>query len=222
MSFFELYDYYRYVVWSSDNEFISNDYISDIDFYLYNLLDENKKLEINDIDGYFSLIVTFRDPNILPKIANQVFNILQKKITELKIKSYELILEDAKNNLSEKKIEFDEIQTRVADFKDKNQTVSSKRFNNQLFMLENEFNLKYADYTELLNKVEEAKLEISKNTPLFMIIKEPTIPKTRFYPKRKQIVVLWTFIGFVISFLFIQFKTYLKLISEKNKNTKNN
>ena len=33
-------------------------------------------------------------------------------------------------------------------------------------MLENEFNLKYAVYTELLNKVEEAKLEISKNTPL--------------------------------------------------------
>ena len=41
------------IVWSSDNEFISNDYISDIDFYLYNILDENIKLEINDIDIIF-------------------------------------------------------------------------------------------------------------------------------------------------------------------------
>ena len=36
-----------------------------------------------------------------------------------------------------------------------------------------------------------------------MIIKEPTIPKTRFYPKRKQIVVLWTLS--VLSFHFYLF-----------------
>ena len=51
-------------------------------------------------------------------------------------------------------------------------------------MLENEFNLKYAVYTELLNKVEEAKLEISKNTPLFMIIKNQLYLKLDFILKK--------------------------------------
>jgi LPS O-antigen subunit length determinant protein (WzzB/FepE family) len=47
--------------------------------------------------------------------------------------------------------------------------------------------------------LEQAKLQVAKDTPIFSTIKPVTIPTEKSAPKRSLILVIWAFFGFVVS-----------------------
>ena len=63
--------------------------------------------------------------------------------------------------------------------------------------------------TELSKQVEQVKLQVSKDTTVFSTIKEAVIPIKRTSPKRTQLVIIFGFIGLVISTGFILTKDIL-------------
>ena len=73
------------------------------------------------------------------------------KIIELKIKSSKEFLSFVQKILILKK-RFLKIQDKLAKFKDNNQMISSSVFNNELFILQNKFNLIQNVYTELVRQ----------------------------------------------------------------------
>ena len=52
---------------------------------------------------------------------------------------------------------------------------------------------------QLASSVEQAKLQVNKDTPVFTVIEPVTVPFERSAPKRSLIVVIWTFLGLVLS-----------------------
>jgi LPS O-antigen subunit length determinant protein (WzzB/FepE family) len=52
---------------------------------------------------------------------------------------------------------------------------------------------------QLASQVEQAKLQVNKDTPVFTTIKPVTIPFERSAPKRSLIVITFLFLGFVLS-----------------------
>ena len=59
---------------------------------------------------------------------------------------------------------------------------------------------------ELSKQVEQNKLQVSKDTPVFSIVKEATMPIKRSSPKRAQMVLITGFIGFILSAVFVIIK----------------
>ena len=51
----------------------------------------------------------------------------------------------------------------------------------------------------MASQVEQAKLQVNKDTPVFTTIKPVTIPYERSAPKRSQIVIIFGLLGFVLS-----------------------
>ena len=47
--------------------------------------------------------------------------------------------------------------------------------------------------------MEQAKLQVNKDTPVFTTIKPVTIPFERSAPKRSLIIITFLFLGFVLS-----------------------
>ena len=86
---------------------------------------------------------------------------------------------------------------------------------NEKSKLEAEFQIINSVVTELSKQVEQAKLQVSRDTPVFSTI----IPTGRISPKRKQIVVIYGFIGFIISTGFILIKDPLLNIFNNIKST---
>ena len=73
--------------------------------------------------------------------------------------------------------------------------------------------------TELSKQVEQAKLQVTKDTPVFSTIKEAIIPIQRTSPKRKQLVLIFGFIGFSIACIYILIaETLIKIINEIKHN----
>ena len=78
-----------------------------------------------------------------------------------------------------KKVEFDSLQNELALFKDSNLNIIDSRFQNSLQKLESEFNIVSSVYQELSKQVEQSKLQVSKDTPIFSVIKPATVPNVR-------------------------------------------
>ncbi len=167
-------------------------------------------INVNKKDGFVtinSIMPIAEYSAVVTKLSREI---LQNIIIENKIETARQNLNFSKNQLSEKKLEFDEIQSKLAYYSDSNLNTVNSFVINEKDKLEAEFEIISAVVTELSKQVEQAKLQVTKDTPVFSTIKEAIIPNKRTSPKRTQLVIIFGFIGFVVSCLFIIIKDPIK------------
>jgi uncharacterized protein involved in exopolysaccharide biosynthesis len=104
------------------------------------------------------------------------------------------------------------LQDERAVFVDKNINISSSLFQNKLNRLDSEVNISESIVQQLASQVEQAKLQVNKDTPVFTTIKPVTIPFKRTAPKRSLIVIGFALMGLVLSIGFVLSKEPAKEI----------
>lgn len=204
-------DYYNL----EDNQNKSNSsplYISELDNNCFKIISDMIMIKNNESDGSVTITTSMPNAEYSAVVANISKEILQQIIIENKIESAKQNLDFSKNQLDEKKKEFDKIQSKLSYFKDSNLNLVNSLIIDEQNKLEAEFQIINAVVTELSKQVEQAKLQVTKDTPVFSTIREATIPILRSSPKRKQIVLVYTLIGFFIASLFILVKDFISNI----------
>ena len=202
-----------------DNEIISELHISKLDEACYEIIDNLISIEVNIKDGFITLSATTGNAEYSTILTKNSKEILQKIIIDFKIESAQQNLIFSQNQLAEKRLIFDEIQSKLAYFTESNQNSVNSFVNNQKNKLEAEFGIINAVVTELSKQVEEAKLQVTKDTPVFSTIKEAVVPNLRSSPKRKQIVIIFTFVGFIFSIFYSLLFNPLKNLINEIKNS---
>ena len=173
--------------------------VSQEDQALFYAIEGVLSLSINDKEGFITISFTDNDKNIAAQITQIAQTLLQKKIIEFKNKSSKEMLDFAMKQYSEKKTSYEKLQDERAVFVDKNINISSSLFQNKLSRIESEVNISASIVQQLASQVEQAKLQVNKDTPVFTTIKPVTIPFERSAPKRSQIVLIFGFLGLVLS-----------------------
>ena len=179
---------------------------------LFKTLSGMLSLSVNAKEGFVNLSASMGDPLICAIVAKGAQEILQKSVIDYKIKSASELLTFNQKQLDLKKIEFDSLQNKLALFKDSNLNIIDSRFENRLSGMEAEFGIVNAVYQELSKQLEQSKLQVSKDTPVFSVIQPVTIPNVRSAPKRSLMVLIYTFIGFVLGCGFVLTKGPLSQI----------
>ena len=87
-----------------------------------------------------------------------------------------------------------------------NKNIKSDLFLNQFSRIESEYNLSENIYNELALNKEKIAIDVRKNTPIFTVIKPVVIPNDRFEPKRSIIVLIYSFLGIIISSFWVLIK----------------
>ena len=129
--------------------------------------------------------------------------ILQTIVINTKIKRAKENLNFTQEQLNLKKIEFDEIQNKIAYFEDSNLNIINSKYRNELNKLRAEFQIINSVYTELSKQLEQSKLQVNQDTPVFSIVKEASMPVLRSSPKRTQIVLICGVLGLFISVIYV-------------------
>ena len=173
--------------------------ITEEDKDLFQILENNLSLSINEKEGFITISFTDNNKNVAAQITQISQNLLQEKIIEFKNKSSKEMLDFAMKQYSDKKESYEKLQDERAVFVDKNINISSSLFQNKLSRLESEVNISASIVQQLASQVEQAKLQVNKDTPVFTTIKPVTIPFERSAPKRTLIVITFLFLGFVLS-----------------------
>jgi uncharacterized protein involved in exopolysaccharide biosynthesis len=80
----------------------------------------------------------------------------------------------------------------------------------KLLQLQADYDLAFSVYSELAKQLETQQLQVKKDTPLFTVLKPVTIPNEKSAPKRALILVVYLFLGFVLSLGVVLGKKYWK------------
>jgi len=180
--------------------------VSQEDKELFDIISDALSLSINDKEGFITISFTDNNKNVAAQLTQISQNLLQEKIIEFKNKSSKEMLDFALKQYSEKKESYETLQDERAIFVDKNINISSSLFQNKLSRLESEVNISESIVQQLASQVEQAKLQVNKDTPVFTTIKPVTIPFARSAPKRSQIVIIFLSLGFLFSCSYVLLK----------------
>jgi len=186
--------------------------VSEEDFALFEKLNEVFFLSINDKEGFITISFTDENKMVSAQITKIAQSLLQEKIIQYKVKSSNELLDFTMRQYNEKKSAFEKLQDTRAIFIDKNLNISSSLYQNKLSRIESELTIAQTVVQQLASQVEQAKLQVNKDTPVFTTIKPVTIPFERSAPKRSLIVIVFCFLGLVLSIGYILVKEPAKQI----------
>lgn len=193
-------------------------FVSEFEENCFKILSNIISVNVNDKDGFVSISSSMPVAEYSAILANTAKQILQKIIIEYKIESAKQNLKFIENQLFEKKIEFDKIQAKLSYFKDSNLNLVNSSILDQQDKIEAEAEIINAVVTELSKQVEQAKLQVTKDTPVFSTIKEAVVPNQRTSPQRTKLVITFTIIGIFISTIYFVNKDFVSKIFKEIKN----
>ena len=176
------------------------------DEQLSNYLKELVTINVDTKEGFITLTYQDKDPQIAAIVALNAQTLLQEEVINFKIKNAQELLTFTEGLNAEKKMSFEALQDELATFRDQHQNISSGLFENKLNRLESELAIARSVYEELSKQVEQARIQVSKDTPIFTIIDPVVIPNQRTSPKRTLIVIIWAFLGLIMGLTYILLK----------------
>jgi len=177
-------------------------FISEYENSLFNLIKDVVSISVNQKDGFVTISANMPNSEFAANTCINAREILQKTVIDNRIKSAKQKLEYSEKQLASKRIEFEEVQNKLAYFNDSNLNLVTSSVINKRDKLEAEFQIINAVMIELSKQVEQRKLQVSEDTPVFSIIKEASMPVIRSSPKRTQMVLIFGFIGLLTSILY--------------------
>ena len=189
---------------------------------LTELLLEQLSMEVNDKDGYISLSTTMPEARAAAELTQKAQELLEQYVIDFKIEKSSSELDFIKNRYQEKEQEFQKIQQKLAVYTDRNQNVNSARAKMELMLLQSEYDLAYGVYSELAKQLETQQLKVKEDTPIFTILQPVFVPLEKTGPKRSLILIIYTFLGFVLSIGYLLVKEPIQNIIKEIRSTKEN
>jgi len=178
-------------------------FLSEEDFNLITSFKEKFRIELNEKEGFIKVIATDKSAFISTQLVQIVTKNLQSKIIELRTNKIKERLEYSKEQYELKQGEFDFLQKKLAEFKDSNKNISTASFMSELQKLESEFLLQQNILMTLASEFNNNKIKLNKDTPIFSVIDEVSVPNNRSEPKRSLLVMIYVFLGLILSISFI-------------------
>ena len=192
-------------------------FVSEYEDELFDVINDIVSISVNQKDGFITISANMPNSEYAANTCVNARDILQKIVINSRIQSAKQKLEYSEKQLASKRIEFEETQNKLAYFNDSNLNLVTSSVINEREKIEAEFQILNAVMIELSKQVEQRKLQVSEDTPVFSILKEASMPVRRSSPKRTQMVLIFGFIGLTVSTLYTVVKSPIaQILKELN------
>ncbi len=190
-----------------------------LDKYQRGALSEMREMivvEEDPIYGTIELSCYAESPEQAATLASKAVELLQKIITEYKTKRARLSLNFIEERYSETMSDYEKIREQFYAYKDSHRDMISERVDIAYQKLSDEYNISYSLLKTLSSQMEQAKMTLMENTPVFSVVEPVVMPKEKDSPSAKWHLVLGVFLGgfFGIGWLLMQL-AWWQLFNEK-------
>jgi len=172
-------------------------------------LESQVSLAVNAKEGFVSISVTFPEATASAELALKAQKLLQDYALKFKTQKSLEQLSYIEDRYTEKQQEFNKIKIALARFQDENSGINTALGKTKLLQLQSDYDLIFSVYSELAKQLETQRLQVKQDTPLFTVLKPVTTPIQKSGPKRAIILVVYLFLGFVLSLGYVLGKKYL-------------
>ena len=160
-----------------------------------------------------TIVVEDQDPLIAATMADSIQQHLQWAITDYRTKKARVDLEYMNKLYEEASQQYRKARQKYASFGDANSKVVLQSVQSQLDDLENEMQLKYNIYTQVVEQFQLAKAKVQERTPAFTIVQNATVPIKHSSRPKIVTLILWMMLGFLVRFCMISWKNRQKFIN---------
>ncbi len=167
------------------------------------------KLVVCDVDKKTMVItinVTDQNAVICATMADTVKNRLQNFITSYRTSKARVDLEYNQMLYKESKARYDKARRMYADFVDHNQDILLESVRQRQTELENEMQLQYNAYQQVSAQLLAAEAKVQQATPAFTTLQSATVPVRKSGPKRAQMCIIFLFLAFLGTTVYILHK----------------
>ena len=169
-------------------------------------LDKKIVCDVDNKTLIISIQVVDQDPYIAACMADTVKKRLQDFITDYRTKKARVDLEYTRKLYGEAKERYEKARRLYAEYSDANQDVIYNTARIKLQDLENDMQLKYNAYNTLANNLQAAEAKVQEETPSFTTLQSATVPVKKTGPKRAQSVLIFLFLAFLGTSVWILYK----------------
>lgn len=145
-----------------------------------------------------TIVVEDQDPLIAATVADSTQLHLQKAITEYRTKKARIDLEYMEQLFAEARKQFDKARQTYAAYADANQEVVLQSYHMKEEELENEMQLKYNIYQQVVEQRQLAQAKLQERTPAFTIVQRATVPNKHSSRPKVITLAIWMLLGFLL------------------------
>ncbi|PVX50745.1 LPS O-antigen subunit length determinant protein (WzzB/FepE family) [Balneicella halophila] len=190
-------------------------YLSQEEQSLHKILKNAVTIEVNDKEGFVKLEA--RMPEAVPaaQLATRAQQLLQNYIIDFKSKKAIDELNFIEKRYEDKEKEFRKAALNLARFQDQNKNVISAQAATTEKRLQSDYNLAYGVYSELAKQIEQQKIKVKENTPVFTIIEPVSVPVEKSKPRKLLILAIWLFLGIVVGIGLVVGKSFYSKLEKR-------
>ena len=180
-------------------------------------LDACVSLAVEKKDGYLTLTVVMPEALAAAQVAQKAQDLLQREIIKFKVEKSQANLDFIQERYNVAKAQAEGYQVNIASNSDKYKDLVSAVPQVTNTRLQTKYGISNTVYQELAKQLEQAKIQVKKDTPVFTIVEPVTIPSEKSKPSRASILIIWLFLGGIIGCGIIYGKHMLNTFREKWK-----
>ena len=181
---------------------------------LMRVLAECVTLAVDKKDGYITLSVRGTQPLQTAELALKAQQLLQDEVTRLRTEKTQSDLEYIQARYDEIKAEAESYQTSLAIVTDRSKELATSRSRIERDRLQSKYTIANAIYTQMAQELEAAKMQVKRDTPVFTVIQPVTVPN-KPSNSRSKVLMIWTFLGFLLGCGIVLAKAYWPDLKEK-------
>ena len=175
---------------------------------------ESVSLAVDKKEGYITLNVVGSEPIQTAELAMKAQQLLQEEITRFRIEKSQSELEYIQARYEEIKKETEAYQEQLAKITDKTQNITTTKDRIEHDRIQSKYNTSNAIYSELAKQLEQAKLQVKRDTPVLTVIQPVTVPSKPANSRSKTLIV-WTFFGAILGCGIVLAKGYWPKLKEQ-------
>ncbi len=141
------------------------------------------------------IAVEMPDPMVAAEATDMATGYLTNYILEYRTEKAQQDLKFIQSQHDDKKARYGAVQRRLARFRDRNMNIISETALIEQEQLEAENQLALGLYESLAQQLEQAKIKVQEETPVFKVLEPIQVPLSPSSPNRELILILSLFVG---------------------------
>ncbi len=136
------------------------------------------KITLTSANGIMTISTNLPDPKAAALVNVKLIEYIQDYITNYRVQKAQQNLEDTVRRYEIAKEEYEEAQYELAQYRDENLNVSTETASLEEQRLSNEASLRASIYNSLTQEVEQARMIVQQQMPVFNPLEKPNVPSS--------------------------------------------
>ncbi|AUD05054.1 GNVR domain-containing protein [Spirosoma pollinicola] len=163
--------------------------------------------------GILTLTATEQDPVVAATVVRLSLEYLTNYITTYRTEKAHKQVDFLTQRVSEAKGRYQSAEYAVSAYRDRNRNLFLQTAKIDEQRLQADYLLEQSVFNELSKQLEQAKIKVQEETPVFKILEPATVPLRKSGPKRTFIMIGFAVAGAFISLLILVFRRFLRSYS---------